>query len=87
VCAADAEHDAGRVSWPAVHWLDQLARLDLAQAGLATPPTLVRREARAILYGFTEFHLERRMRSFALLARQPDPAVVVLPDAVPAPSP
>src|SRR5262249_7936238 len=49
VCTADAEHDAGRVSWPAVHWLDQLARLDLAQAGLATPPTLVRREARAIL--------------------------------------
>src|SRR5438093_10078983 len=41
VCAADAEHDAGRVSWPAVHWLDQLARLDLVQAGLATPPTLV----------------------------------------------
>jgi DNA repair protein RecO (recombination protein O) len=87
VCPADAEHDAGRVSWPSVHWLDQLARLELAQAGLATPPTIVRREARAILYGFTEFHLERRMRSFSLLARQPDPGVVVLPDTVPASSP
>ena len=87
VCAADAEHDAGRVSWPSVHWLDQVARLDLTQAGYATPPTVVRREARAILYGYTEYHLERRMRSFSLLARQPEPAVVVIPDPMPASSP
>jgi DNA repair protein RecO (recombination protein O) len=87
VCAADAEHDAGRVSWPSVHWLDQVARLDLTQAGYATPPTVVRREARAILYGYTEYHLERRMRSFSLLARQPEPAAVVIPDPVPASSP
>ena len=38
-----------------------------------TPDLTVRREARAALYGFVEYHLERRMRSFALLARQPLP--------------
>ena len=26
-----------------------------------------------MLYGFTEYHLERRIRSFALLASRPDP--------------
>jgi hypothetical protein len=34
-----------------------------------TPLLDVRREARAMLYGFSEYHFERRMRSFALLAR------------------
>jgi DNA repair protein RecO (recombination protein O) len=87
VCGADAEHDAGRVSWPAVQWLDGQARADLAQAGFGTPPTVVRREARAILYGFTEFHLERRMRSFTLLARQPEPPALILPEPLPASSP
>jgi hypothetical protein len=30
-----------------------------------------------MLFGFTEYHLDRRMRSFALLARQSiDPSVV-----------
>jgi hypothetical protein len=28
-----------------------------------------------MLYGFAEYHLERRMRSFSLLARQPQPAL------------
>jgi DNA repair protein RecO (recombination protein O) len=78
VCSGCAEGDAGRVSEPAVRWLDLLARVDLDGAGDATPPTLVRREARAMLYGFTEYHLDRRIRSFALLARQPTP---VAPDA------
>ena len=73
VCEKCVEHDAGRVSRPAVAWLDLLSRLDLESAGEATPPTPVRREARAMLYGFAEYHLERRMRSFALLARQPEP--------------
>lgn len=73
VCPGCAEHDAGRVSEPAVRWLDALARIDLASAGDMTPSLDVRREARAILYGFAEYHLERRMRSFALLVRQPDP--------------
>ena len=33
------------------------------------PRWSTRREARAMLFGFTEYHLEPRMRSFALLAR------------------
>jgi DNA repair protein RecO (recombination protein O) len=70
VCRADAEHDAGRVASDAVAWLDALARADLETAGEMTPEPLVRREARPMLYGFVEYHLERRMRSFALLARQ-----------------
>jgi DNA repair protein RecO (recombination protein O) len=81
VCDDCAEHDAGRVSQPAVRWLDLIAQIDLAGAGDATPPTLVRKEARALLYGFTEYHLDRRIRSFTMLARQPSP-VPVEPDPV-----
>jgi DNA repair protein RecO (recombination protein O) len=69
VCADCADHQAGRASHPAVRWLDGLARVELAGAGDMTPPDATRREARAMLYGFTEYHLERRMRSFALLVR------------------
>jgi DNA repair protein RecO (recombination protein O) len=77
VCDGCAEHEAGRVSPEAVRWLDLVARVDLEGAGEATPPVATRREARAMLFGFTEYHLDRRMRSFALLARQPiDPSIV-----------
>jgi len=69
VCQADAEHDAGRVAERAVRWLDGLARADLMASGDMTPELQTRREARAMLFGFVEYHLERRMRSFALLAR------------------
>jgi DNA repair protein RecO (recombination protein O) len=75
VCSSCAEHDAGRASQPAVRWLDALARADLASAGDMTPDLLTRREARAILYGFVEYHLERRIRSFTLLARKPNPVL------------
>jgi DNA repair protein RecO (recombination protein O) len=80
VCGSDAENDAGRVSWTAVQWLDALARADLAAAGDAPTPLDVRRESRAMLYGFAEYHLERRLRSLPLLARQP--VVVRLPEPV-----
>jgi DNA repair protein RecO (recombination protein O) len=73
VCGSCAEHDAGRVSEDAVKWLDLLARVDLEGAGDATPPLDLRREARAMLYGFTEYHLDRRIRSFTLLVRQAGP--------------
>lgn len=75
VCQTCAEHEAGRVGEPTLRWLDDLARTDIASAGDMTPAIDVRREARAILYGFAEYHLERRMRSFSLLARQPDPVM------------
>ena len=45
----------------------------LGGAGDMTPDPTARREARAMLYGFTEYHLDRRMRSFSLLVRQPAP--------------
>jgi DNA repair protein RecO (recombination protein O) len=69
VCQDDVTNEAGRVAWPAVAWLDSLARVDLLGAGDMTPELMVRREARGLLYGFTEYHLERRMRSLALLTR------------------
>src|SRR6266581_6663947 len=52
VCDDCVEHEAGRVSEPAIRWLDLLAKADLDGAGEATPPVLVRKEARALLYGF-----------------------------------
>ncbi|HEX2266946.1 MAG TPA: DNA repair protein RecO [Actinomycetota bacterium] len=70
VCRSCAENDAARTSQPALRWLDTLARADLNGAGEVIPEPRVRREGRAILYGYAEYHLERRMRSFALLARQ-----------------
>ncbi|HEX8099878.1 MAG TPA: DNA repair protein RecO [Actinomycetota bacterium] len=69
VCGNCADNDAGRTSEPALRWLDSLAKADLAGAGEMTPHEMIRREGRAILYGYAEYHLERRMRSFALLAR------------------
>jgi DNA repair protein RecO (recombination protein O) len=75
MCDGCAGQDAGRVAEPAVRWLDDLARVDLPGAGDMTPPSDLRREARAMLYGFVEYHLERRMRSFTLLSRQPNPVL------------
>jgi DNA repair protein RecO (recombination protein O) len=75
VCGGCAENEAGRVSEPAIRWLDDLARVDLPGAGDMTPALDLRREARAMLYGFVEYHLERRMRSFTLLSRQPNPVL------------
>jgi DNA repair protein RecO (recombination protein O) len=71
VCDGCAENEAARVSERSVRWLEALADVTLDGAGDMTPPVVVRREARAMLYGFTEYHLERRMRSLTLLARQP----------------
>jgi DNA repair protein RecO (recombination protein O) len=75
VCVDCAQQEAGRVTEPALRWLDDLARIDLLAAGDMTPTLELRREARAMLYGFAEYHLERRMRSFTLLARQPNPVL------------
>ncbi len=81
VCDGCQERDARRADPQALAWLAGLAEADLAEADLAeagdgSPPGAVRGEARALLYGFTEYHLERRLRSLPLLARpQPRPAV------------
>ncbi|HXF58069.1 MAG TPA: DNA repair protein RecO [Actinomycetota bacterium] len=73
VCGRCAEEGAGPVGAAAVAWLERLARADLASAGDLSPPDPVRREARAMLYGYAEYHLERRLRSLALLARPSGP--------------
>lgn len=88
VCDACRGHEAGPVATPAVEWLDALARTPLERAGGATPEVRIRKEARAMLYGFAEYHLERRMRSLALLARQPvSPAAAPVGPAAPRMSP
>ncbi len=73
VCGDDAEHDAGAVSAAALAYLSDLATADLPLAGAGGVELPIRREARAMLYGFAEYHLERRMKSLPLLARSLTP--------------
>jgi DNA repair protein RecO (recombination protein O) len=69
VCAADAEFDAGPASPEALAYLAALGGTGLLESGEIATDTTVRREARAMLFGFAEFHLERRMKSLPILAR------------------
>jgi DNA repair protein RecO (recombination protein O) len=69
VCEGCRDRDARRAGAEALGWLADLASADLDVAGSSSPPGSVRGEARSLLYGFAEFHLERRLRSLPLLAR------------------
>ncbi len=69
VCGGCAEHGAGPASAGSLRLLDALAREPLDRAGGLAFDERDRREARALLAGFAEYHLERRMRSLPLLAR------------------
>jgi DNA repair protein RecO (recombination protein O) len=69
LCSSCADPDAGPVSRPALSLLASLANADLLQAGGVTVDTRVRRESRALLFGFAEYHLERRIRSLPMLVR------------------
>jgi DNA repair protein RecO (recombination protein O) len=69
VCSTCAEPDAGPVSAQALGALAGLANADLVQAGSMGVDGGVRRESRALLFGFAEYHLERRMRSLPMLVR------------------
>jgi DNA repair protein RecO (recombination protein O) len=69
VCSMCAEPDAGPVSAHALGVLAGLANADLVQAGSMGVDGGVRRESRALLFGFAEYHLERRMRSLPMLVR------------------
>jgi DNA repair protein RecO (recombination protein O) len=69
VCEGCMDRDARRVNPAALAWLAGLLTGDLEAAGQDRPPREVRGEARALLYGFSEFHLDRRIRSLPLLAR------------------
>jgi len=70
VCPTCAEPGAGYVSGAVLRMLHELALSDLGEAGLApASDERTRKEARGILYGFAEYHFERRMRSVPMLVR------------------
>jgi DNA repair protein RecO (recombination protein O) len=70
VCADCAEAGAGPVATDALRYLNLLATTDLGEAGaVPAPDLLVRRESRGLLFGFAEYHLERRMKSVPMLVR------------------
>jgi DNA repair protein RecO (recombination protein O) len=73
VCAEDAEFDAGPVSPAALEHLARLGASGMLEAGASAPDPALRRESRALLFGFTEYHLERRMKSLPILARSLTP--------------
>lgn len=63
VCPRCAEGGAEPISGPALAWLRDLAAADLGDSGVLSSDERARREARGLLIGFTEYHLERRMKS------------------------
>lgn len=69
VCSEHAAPDAGRASGEALAYLSDLGGSGMLEAGGLAADMEVRREARALLFGFTEYHLERRMKSLPMLAR------------------
>jgi DNA repair protein RecO (recombination protein O) len=70
VCARCAERGAGPCSAAALTYLAASASADLLDAGnLAAPDPRVRKEARGLLFGFAEYHFERRMKSVPMLVR------------------
>lgn len=69
VCGSCAERDAGPASVEALRLLASLGATDLVKAGDIDAEAEVRREARSLLFGFAEYHLERRMKSLPMLAR------------------
>jgi DNA repair protein RecO (recombination protein O) len=69
VCADDADLDAGPVSPAALEHLAALGSTGLLESGDISTDMTTRRESRALLFGFAEYHLERRMKSLPILAR------------------
>ena len=69
VCEQDAEFDAGSASRAALEHLAALGSTGLLESGQISTDSTVRRESRALLFGFAEYHLERRMKSLPILAR------------------
>jgi DNA repair protein RecO (recombination protein O) len=74
VCEECKDRDARRVDPAALVWLSGLLSGPLERAGQQATVKEVRAEARALLYGFSEYHLDRRIRSLPLLARTGAPA-------------
>lgn len=66
VCTRCAESEAEPVSSAALEALQLLATTSLEDSGALVFDDRPRREARNLLYGFTEFYIERRMKSVPL---------------------
>jgi DNA repair protein RecO (recombination protein O) len=69
VCSDDAEFDGGPAPREALEHLAALGSTGLLESGEIRADTTVRRGSRALLFGFAEYHLERRMKSLPILAR------------------
>ena len=70
VCASCAEGGVAPVSRAALAYLSMLATVDLGEVGeVIAPDPRLRKESRGLLYGFAEYHLERRMKSLPMLTR------------------
>ena len=70
VCPNCAEGGVTPVSRDALAYLRTLAVADMAETDtIPAPDVRVRKESRGLLYGFVEYHLERRMKSLPMLAR------------------
>jgi DNA repair protein RecO (recombination protein O) len=70
VCPSCADHEAAAVDAGTLALLAHLATVDLSDAGIAVDADeRTRRRARTLLFGFTEYHLERRMKSVPMLVR------------------
>jgi DNA repair protein RecO (recombination protein O) len=69
VCDGCKDHDARRVDPAALRWLADLETGDLDDAGQVPVAPEIRAEARGLLYGFSEYHLDRRLRSLPIMAR------------------
>jgi DNA repair protein RecO (recombination protein O) len=68
VCSGCADPDAAPVPGGALALLSELGASGLLEAGAVVADTEVRRQARSLLFGFAEYHLERRMKSLPMLA-------------------
>lgn len=66
-CEICADRDARKVDPAALAWLAGLLAGELHLAGQGDHPPEVRAEARAMLYGFSEYHIDRRLRSIPTL--------------------
>ncbi len=70
VCSRCADAGAGTVSHEALQLLAHLAGTDLSVVGATpAPPSNIGTQARGMLVGFVEYHLERRMKSVPMLVR------------------
>jgi len=70
VCPSCTDHEAAAVEPATLALLAHLATVDLTDAGVVLDADeRTRRRARSLLFGFTEYHLERRMKSVPMLVR------------------